>query len=251
MTIEASMHEIEGPGGRIRFHLFRPGGRRRLRTVIVYMDVFGPREELFAICRWFVEAGFAAVLPNLYSRLGNPVFPAVDEKHGTLPPDCIEANAATTMEMTLADSRAIIAEALTGRLGFMPEAFFAMGFCMGGRHALAAVVGAPEMLAGVSAHGGQLVNASPHSPHLLIEVLEKPFCFFHATDDETCPEEHQAIIAACARRARGSVSSVTLPAFHGWSFSRRWAFDAAASDHVFDQAFALFSGAGEGPRTSS
>ena len=42
--------------------------------VLIYMDVFGPREELDDIARRFASAGYLAVVPQLFHRLGSPVF---------------------------------------------------------------------------------------------------------------------------------------------------------------------------------
>ena len=37
--------------------------------VLIYMDVFGPREELDDIARRFASAGYLAVVPQLFHRL--------------------------------------------------------------------------------------------------------------------------------------------------------------------------------------
>lgn len=208
--------------------------------VILYMDVFGPREELFAMCRQFAEAGYLAVLPNLFNRLGSPVFDPVNKRGLPLDPDCVRANDETSMDMTLEDTIAIAAAAKSGTFGNAPSTFYAIGYCMGGRHALSAVARCPDMRAGISAHGGRLVDETPRSPHLLVAGLDKPFHFYHAVDDETCPDADQVIIEEEAKKAGSHVVSERLAAHHGWSFPERWAYDPTAADFVFSSAKSLF-----------
>ena len=65
---------VDTPDGPMPVFVARPAGRERCSVVIVYMDVFGPREELHDFCRRFARAGYAALLPNLFHRLGSPSF---------------------------------------------------------------------------------------------------------------------------------------------------------------------------------
>ena len=56
--------------------------------------------------------------------------------------------------------------------------------------------------------------------------MQKPFRFYFAEDDPTCPDEHQSIIEEACHRTAVNVSCRRLPAHHGWSFPDRWCFRA-------------------------
>ena len=231
---------VAGSDADIPVFVTTPDAEGSFPTVIVYMDAFGPRDELYDICWHFSREGFAALLPNLYNRLGSPIFEPVNGRSEPLDPATINANDSTTIEMILADTRSLINAALSGAFDFVPAGFGVIGYCMGGRHALAATVGCPEVKAGISAHAGRLVDRTEHSPHLLVAKLINPFQFYHARDDETCPTEHRDMITREAENAGSHVISKTLDAYHGWSFPNRWAFDETASEFIWSRALELF-----------
>ncbi|MGI9425843.1 MAG: dienelactone hydrolase family protein, partial [Hyphomicrobiaceae bacterium] len=170
-------------------------------------------------------------------------FAPVNGRAAPLDRATVGANDATTMDMTLADTQSLVSAAKKEEFGFAPAEFFAIGYCMGGRHALVATTRCSEVRAGISAHGGRLVDQTEQSPHLLVRDLTMPFHFYHARDDETCPTEHQKMITREAERAGPHIVSRTLDAYHGWSFPDRWSFDETASEHVWKQAIQLFRGA--------
>ena len=64
--------------------------------VLIYMDVFGPREELDDIARRFASAGYLAVVPQLFHRLGSPVFAPANRQDQAMDPAAARANQATS-----------------------------------------------------------------------------------------------------------------------------------------------------------
>ena len=70
--------EITTTDGRMETFVTHPERRVPFPAVVVYMDVWGIREELYDIARRIATAGYYAVVPDLYYRLAT--FPI------TLPP---------------------------------------------------------------------------------------------------------------------------------------------------------------------
>lgn len=235
---------IATSSGPMQTFAIAPAGRGNERAVILYMDVFGLREELFSLAREFSELGYLAVVPDLFHRLPVSTFPLPRSENDPLPADAVEANRATTLAKTLADTSALIDCLGHGTQAFQAREFAVIGYCMGGRHALAAAAAFPQSVrAGLSVHGGKLVKDGEASPHLLIEKLQVPFHFAFAKEDHTCPEAHKAVLREAARNASARVTFSDHDACHGWTFPGRWSYDADTCDMILQQAATLFASA--------
>lgn len=212
--------------------------------VLIYMDVFGPREELGDIARRFASAGYLAVVPQLFHRLGSPVFAPANRQDQAMDPAAARANQATSMQMSAADTAALIRFAGDGGFGVATGLWGAIGYCMGGRHAIAAATANPRHIrAALSVHGGRLVDPSDTSPHHMIHRSTVPLHYFFAKDDPTCPDEHQVVLEQLAARSGDRVTVERLDAHHGWTFPERWCYDKAASERVWEKALAMFRSA--------
>lgn len=217
--------------------VFAPSGPPR-GGVILYMDAFGWRDELDAMAARYAEAGWLTFLPDMFYRLGTIRF-APPAGPQLLDPAMHQANSATTMAMSVADTGALLAHCAAGfpsisRLG-------AVGYCMGARHALAAATVYPERItAAACLHGGRMVDASDGSPHLLIPKCSGALYFGFARDDETCPPEHQALIERTIQASGARAEVEHFEAAHGWTFPTRWCHDHAAAERAFAAVLALF-----------
>ncbi|WP_306258458.1 dienelactone hydrolase family protein [Pararhizobium sp. IMCC21322] len=229
--------------GTMQTFIARPRGPSPT-CAILYMDVFGLREELFELAREYARRGITAVVPDLFHRLPVSRFTPVNDEGGPLAVEAKEANMSTELEMTVAYTKA-----LTTTLGMshgfsIPPRFFALGYCMGGRHALAACEAFPdEFIGGISAHGGRLVTPDTQSPHLLVPRIKVPFHFAFAADDPTCPDAHCATLKDSAGDSSAPVTFTLHTAHHGWSFPCRWSYDWAAAKAVHDMAVAMIKAA--------
>ncbi len=236
--------ELERPDGPMPFFAAWPEGPGPYLGAILYVDLFGPREEVHDFCRHFAAHGYAAVLHNMFYRIGAPVFIPADGKDDEVDPRAIDAGEKTSVADALEDTGALIEALDAGLLGPRISSYGAVGYCMGGRHALAACARRPDRVkAGLSVHGGKLVREDGFSPHSLIPELTVPFHFAFAEDDPTCPDAHQALIEETARATGPNVTCKRYPAHHGWSFPARWSYDAAIADEIWDTAFAMFGAA--------
>jgi carboxymethylenebutenolidase len=234
--------DIATPDGAMPAFMAVPEGAAPCPVVFIYMDVFGPREELNDICRRFAAAGHAAIIPHLFHRLGSPVFAPVNRREDKMEPEAHAANMATTLEHSTIDTKAMIDAVDGGLLGVNAASFGAIGYCMGGRHALAAATAYPDRIgAGLSVHGGQLVRTTNDSAHLLISRLNVPFFFAFAKNDVTCPDEHQELVRQEAARTGDHVVCQQFAAHHGWSFPDRWCHDHETSEAIYRKALQMFS----------
>lgn len=217
-----------------------------LPAVLVYMDVFGFREELYDIARRFATCGYLAVLPDLFHRLGSPRFEPANTEGAPVPAAAQAANDTTTLEMSSDDARAVFRHAQAGEFGVQVGLWGVIGYCMGGRHAIATAVSHPaEVRAALSIHGGRMVagDGAGASPHLLLRRSLVPMYIACATDDRTCPPQHQAILASEARANAALVTVECMDALHGWTFPQRWCFNRVAADRVWATSLSMFRSA--------
>ncbi len=233
---------VETRDGNMPVFFSRPDNVSVTSSVILYMDVFGPREELFDFCRRFAANGYLALLPSLFYRRDRESYPPANAKGEPVDSAAFAAGRETTIAMSAADTGALIEAAKAGVFGASATGFGSIGYCMGGRHALSALASYPsDILAGLSLHGGQLVKDEGPSPHELIAALDRPFHFAFAEDDRTCPPEHQALIEREAAKAGPHVTIAHHAAAHGWSFPTRWSFDEAVSEANWQMALEMFA----------
>jgi carboxymethylenebutenolidase len=230
--------EVATPDGPMALRAFVPETAPR-GGVILYMDAFGLRPELEGMCARYAAEGWLALLPDLYHRLPRRSFPVPPDAASPLDPGMTEANVATTLTMTVADTAVVVAEAAR-RWGV--TRFGAVGHCMGARHALAAAVAYPEAIrAAACLHGGRMVWDGPDSPHLLVPRCPGGLYIAMARDDETCPEPHQLLLEAKAAEAGPKVRIERIDALHGWTFPERWCHDPQAAERSFRTVLALFA----------
>jgi carboxymethylenebutenolidase len=232
--------QIRTRDGEMPVHVFVPDDVETCPGLVVYMDAFGIRNELLDICRRYATAGYAVFLPNLFYRLGCPVFPPANRRAEPLPIGMQEANRATSIAMTASDLDGLITFADRGAAGAAVRVFGAVGYCMGGRHALSAAASRPDRIGfAASIHGGQFVNDRPDSPHLAIERTPARLYFAFAENDETCPDGHQGLIEGIAARTGGRATCERYAALHGWTFPDRWCFDRRAADLVWERVLRM------------
>ena len=231
--------QLQTADGEMKTHLFSPD-RPSARAIVVYMDVYGIRDELLGMCRAFAERGFAVYLPNVFYRVGDIGFPVPKSPDARADPAAVRLNMATTIDMTARDLPAILQHGAERTPAI--EKFGAVGYCMGGRHALNALAAHPRYVkSAASIHGGRLVTQEPDSPHLFIASLQGPAYFAFAKDDKSCPDVHQRIIETEIAHAPAAHSSEHFDAHHGWSFPGRYCYDATVASRVFDRVVSLFN----------
>ena len=208
--------------------------------VIFYMDALGIREELRDMCRRIASVGYGVYLPNLYYRDGGPSFDSAPLAWGHQEPAMVVLNDALSLAMTVSDGAAILAHAQHSPAIRLPAA--AIGYCMGGRHALAAAAAYPAQIkAMASLHGGRLVTEQDNSPHRLIAHIQAEAYFGWAQDDPVAPASHaKAVEDALIARGLPYRLEWHAGALHGFTFPERFCYHKAAAERVWSRLFDLF-----------
>ena len=208
--------------------------------VIFWMDALGVREELRDMCRRIASVGYGVYLANLYYRDGGPSFDPALLASGSLDPTMVALNDALSMAMTVSDCAALLAHAQHNPAIRMPAAV--IGYCMGGRHAIAAAAAYPEQIKALaSMHGGRLVSDSDNSPHRLIAHIQAEAYFAWAQDDPVAPATHAKVVED-ALLARGLPYRLEWHpgALHGFTFPERYCYHKTSAERVWSRLFSLF-----------
>lgn len=231
--MQESRLEIETDDGLMPVEKFEASPRA---GVIVFMDGFGIRDELRHMCRRFADMGYTAFLPSMYYRKGNPSFPPPNKKGDRPPPQARTMNKATTVAMSVSDtSRLIDAEP-----GIRDWA--AVGYCMGGRHAIGAAASQPDRIkACMSLHGGHMISDDAWSCEKQLPRVRAEVFLGFAKDDPSCPPDHQVALQEAMRHGGANGTVQHFDAEHGWSFPDRHCFDEKASERVWQVAEQLFA----------
>ncbi len=242
--------EVTTSDGTMPTYVFHPEGEGPHPAVIFYFDIFGIRGELKNMCRRFARAGYYAVLPSLFYRMGNPSYNPEKFMSGNLdlektdPLHPMNLNTSTTNAMVINDTGALLRhldkedpQADAQRVG-------SIGTCMGGRHALFAAAAYPDqVLAFASIHGGKLVTDASESPHLAIPKLKAEGYFGWADQDAGATEEHLQLYKTELTRCEvpHRIDFMT-GALHGYFFPQRLThYNEDAAEKSWDAVFDLFA----------
>ena len=143
--------------------------------------------------------------------------------------------------MVVEDTGAVL-KFLQGAEPVKPDAVGSIGYCMGGRHVLAAAVRYPEHFkASASLHGTDLISERPESPHLHVARLRgELYCGFAELDPYApLPMVRQLdeLLKPCPVRYGFEVHK---GAEHGYALPDRDIFDKKAAERDWELIFAMF-----------
>ena len=235
-----NLFDIQTPDGLMPTWVIHPDQGGPFPLIMFWMDALGIREELIRMARRFAEAGYAVYLPNLFYRDGGPSFDTKPLAHGILDPWMMQLNESLSLKMTLSDCGVILKHAEKNPNVHLPGAV--IGYCMGGRHAMASAAAYPSTFkAMASMHGGRLVNDQPDSPHLCIPQIEAEIYFAWADEDPSAPASHAEVIEALLKkRPQAYELEWHKGALHGFTFPERFCYHREAAERVWSKLFDLF-----------
>jgi carboxymethylenebutenolidase len=244
------MAQVPTGSGTMETFVAYPGAERRFPAVILYMDIWGLREELFGIGRRIAEAGYCALVPDLYYRQGRVRHEFRDANNRMITLTKLDP---ARQEQVLAPLRklpdAMVMED-TGALLSFAEAELpvggapvgAIGYCMGGRFALLAFGQLPGRVhAAASLHGTNLVTDAPDSPHrVAARGRGEVYCGFGERDPHGGPPIVAALRDALAGTDIRYTGEVHAAAEHGYALPDRDIHDARATERDWTAIFAAF-----------
>ena len=247
------MHErfvdIATTDGRMDAFVTHPEEGGPFPAVVILMDIWGLREELFDVARRVATVGHHCVLPNFWYRRGKVRFEYRDDQGRmksllALPQevqDEIQANMRqVTDRMAMADLGAVM-KFLDGepvRQGPMG----AIGYCLGGRLSLLAAAEFPDPFrACASMHGTRLVNDKPDSPHRLIDRMRgEIYCGFAEHDALAPPSTIETLGQWFATKDNVKYRAIVHAGTeHGYALPDRDIFHKQSANRDWEHIFAM------------
>jgi len=215
-----------------------PAEGRPFPPVVLYMDMWGMRDALRDAARRLAAAGYYAILPDLYYRRGRVRYAERElpgrRSFADLEPSR-QAGLRAAMDslsdaMVVDDTRALLAFMAAGE-PVREGTAGAVGYCMGGRHALCVAAAFPERFkAAACLHGAGLIREGEDSPHLVARrALGELYCG-HAEKDQYAPpdvaEKLQRALADAPARFRQRIHAGLR---HGYAVADRDVYDERAT----------------------
>jgi carboxymethylenebutenolidase len=220
-------------------------------AVVILMDIWGLREELYDVARRVATVGYACVLPNFWYRRGKVRYEFRDETGRmrslvTLPKavqDEIRDNGRqVTDRMAVADIGSVL-KFLDGEPMVRPGPKGTLGYCLGGRYSLAAAAEFPDAFrASASMHGTSLVSDAPDSPHRSVDKMRgEIYGGFAEKDDLAPPSTIETLAKLFDGRGNVRYRAIVHPGTeHGYALPDRDIFHKPAANRDWENIFAMF-----------
>lgn len=236
--------------GAIDTFIAHPSAPAACPVVIIYMDVWGLREELFDVARRIATVGYYCAVPNFYYRQGKIRHEFRNDSNQMITLDRLDEQ---TRNRVLAPLQQLTDSMVIDDTAALLEFFDAdpatrngaplgcIGYCMGGRHVFRVTGHYPDRFqASVSLHGTDLVTAAD-SPHLsVMKAKGDLYCGFGEKDRHTPP----ATVDTLARTLPASGVSyryqVHKGADHGYALPDRDVYDKQSANRDWEIIFAMF-----------
>ncbi|MGW4589485.1 dienelactone hydrolase family protein [Amycolatopsis thermoflava] len=214
-------------------------------VVIVYHDGPGLRADIHDVSRKLAGAGYYAVLPDLYHRLGRQIsFDLAGIGQGPGSPEFDRLMAAVTSlsdDMVLADTAAMLEVTAKDPAADM-NAKAAMGFCMGARFTLRLLAADPAgYAAGSALHPSNCVTDDPDSPHRSVgKISAELFVGLGAADKLSPLELNKPLRDELGRPPVTATVEIFDGADHGFMFPQLPAYQQHAASVSWDRTLELF-----------
>jgi len=242
--------EIPTPSGRMETFVTHPEQDGPFPPVIIYMDIWGVREELFEIARRVGTAGYYCMVPDLYYREGKVSHEFRDAQNRMISLHALDrerqqqvtAPGRRLSNRMVVDDTGAILEFLSRGEPVRSGGVGAIGYCMGGRHVLCVAGAFPErIVASASLHGTRLISDDADSPHRRVaDFRGELYCGFAETDPYAplaMIKELDELLRPCGVAYRYAIHG---GAVHGYALPNRDIFDARAAARDWEMIFAMF-----------
>ena len=240
--------------GRMETFITHPERPGPFHAVVVYMDVWGIREELYDIARRIGTVGYYVLVPDLYYRQGR-VRNEYRDANGrmislhALPEaekEKVRAPLAKLSDsMVIADTGALIAHLAAVASSGEPVIAGAMGsigYCMGGRHIMSVAAAHPDHFkASAGLHPTSLISDRPDSPHRRLGEIRGEVYLGFAETDPYAPlsmiRELGELLSRCPVQYQHRVHP---GAVHGYALPDRDIHDKAAANRDWEAILAMY-----------
>lgn len=215
-------------------------------AVLICMDAFGPRPQLYAMADQLAQEGFCVLIPNLFYRMKRAPFvtgpfPIKKEDMPEVRSQYMPLMQKFSPQDTLKDAPAFF-NFLEQQLEVKKGPIGLTGYCMGGGVALRLAAAFPEKIGAVASfHGGQLVTDEPDSPHLLLPKIQASVYVAHADHDSSMTDEQiQLFQKALSKTKIPIVAEKYVGASHGFTMKDLPPYNDAAAKKHWQKLTSLF-----------
>jgi carboxymethylenebutenolidase len=214
-----------------------PEGAGPWPGVLVFTDIFGPRDSFLVMGDRLADLGYVALIPDVYYREGayapfdlRTTF-TDEQERGRL----FGLAGGLTNERVIGDA-SDYADFLLARPEVRGTAIGAHGYCMGGRLALVAAGGIGDKLAAAASfHAAQVaVPGDPNSPHLAADKISAAVYVAGSIEDAGFTEEHAALLDSALASAGVPHTVEIWPGHHGFAVPDMAVHDAALEDRHWE-----------------
>lgn len=241
---------IPTQSGRMETFITHPEEGGPFPAVIIYMDFWGIREELFDIARRVGTVGYYCMVPDLYYRQGRVRNEWRNAKNEMISMHRLDHERQRLALIPLEKlSNAMVIDDTGALLEFINHGepvraggIGSIGYCMGGRHVLCAAGAYPGLfIAGASLHGTMLISDREDSPHRQAHRFRgELYCGFAEHDPHAPPEMIQAFCDLLVRCPVKYRHELHLGAEHGYALPNRDIHDQRAANRDWELIFAMF-----------
>jgi carboxymethylenebutenolidase len=241
--VQESDVEIKTSDGVCDAALFHPPGDGRWPGAIIFTDILGLRPVFRDMGRRLAADGYTVLVPNPFYRTRKA--PVIEGPFDfTKPEDRAKLTALTaplSRKTQITDCGAYIAFLDQHARVNKRKKLGVSGYCMGGPFVMVAASLSDRVGALGSFHGGNLVNDTPESPHLLAPQI-KAQCYFGVAhnDDQRQPDAKDKLSAAFVE-AKNPAEVEVYPANHGWCVKDNPTYDAASAERAWAHLTSLYA----------
>jgi carboxymethylenebutenolidase len=188
--------------------------------VLIWPDAFGLRISMRDMAKRIAADGYSVLVPNPFYRVSKAPYTDASKldfqtERPKLTPLMASVNAPGNPEK---DAVAYVAFLDAQKEVNKAKKIGTQGYCMGGALVVRTAAALPNRIgAGGSFHGGNLVNATPDSPHLLASKIKAHMYFGIASnDDMSQPDAKDKLKEAFAAAKNPAEIEVYSGSQHGW-----------------------------------
>ncbi len=235
--LEAGETSVPTNQGALPAYFARPAGAGPFPIVLVIEEIFGVHEYIKDTCRRLAKAGYLAVAPELYARVGD-LSKMTDVS--AIIRDVISKTPDTQLLLDL-DTTAIWAAANHGD----PARLAVTGFCRGGRDTWLYAAHNPALRAAVAWYGpvgGTASDIQPHNAADAATELKAPLLGLYGGQDAGIPVADVRAAAAAATKAGKTVAiHVFDDAPHGFHADYRPSYRKADAEAGWQEMLQWFA----------
>ncbi len=236
--------------GQMETFITHPEQDSPFAAIVLYMDVWGIREELYDIARRIATVGYCCIVPDFYYRQGRVRHAFHDgnnrmislAKLSVSDRETVTASGAKLSDtMVVADTGALL-RFLDGESVVKPGAMGSIGYCMGGRHVMSVAAAYPNrFVASAGLHPTSLISDRPDSPHKFADRLRGEFYCGFAETDHYAPlpmiQELGELLRGCPVRYHHEIHG---GAVHGYALPDRDIHHKSGANRDWELIFAMY-----------